>query len=162
MTRAPRPSLTLVSPEEGRKSKALPRAWPIIIGEKGVAELAMQLVYAREYGEAGGKAAPAEIVDRAIEIAAPTFDRLIARGHAVVLPRHEDLEDEIAPMGFATGNDVPCSELAASLPLLGVLVGAPRLITRSPRRVVGPFYPVRNGGSAKLAALRAPHTRAER
>src|SRR5258708_28833773 len=55
----------------------------------------------------------------------------------------------------------PLSKAVGSSLLLDVLVGARRAVARSTRHDVRALFPVRYRVGAKLAALRAPHTRAE-
>src|SRR6266404_8981266 len=64
------------------------------------------------------------------------------------------------PRDVASPHPLSDAALGSSL-LLDVLVGARRAVARSTRHDVRALFPVRYRGGAKLAALRAPHTRAE-
>jgi hypothetical protein len=100
MKHLPDVTFELLAPETADTPKKLPGRYDRI-HSGAVAEIALQLVYAREYGDAGGKTPPAELVNRAVEIAELTFETLVARGHAFITPAHDDLQDESTPVGFA-------------------------------------------------------------
>jgi hypothetical protein len=55
-----------------------------------IADFAMRLIVTCEHS---GTTPPIELVDRAIEIAELTFDRLIEPGHAIVHPPFEELRE---------------------------------------------------------------------